>query len=126
MDPDLSKNTCCVICLEDLYCTTEDTVTTLPCKHAFHSPCLFPYVQHGLNQRRTVTCPICRGIILHMPVPMETEENSESLRILVNQNHNEQETQYYVRHRNSMCLILSMFAGFLYVYWALTECKAHG
>lgn len=47
------QNTQCSICMEDY--VTDDTLTTLHCKHVFHKSC----IQNWLCKER-VTCPVCR------------------------------------------------------------------
>ena len=51
------ENNCCSICLEDF--EAGETLKLLPCKHAFHSPCVKPW----LTQQQ-VSCPLCKNDVL--------------------------------------------------------------
>jgi len=43
----------CPICLKKF--EREETFSSLPCKHSFHSECLLPWLQ------KTSSCPLCRA-----------------------------------------------------------------
>ncbi|KAL1555800.1 RING-type E3 ubiquitin transferase [Salvia divinorum] len=52
-DTDQHKEEVCCICLEDLY---RGSVTTLDCRHEFHSDCIRRWLVHGQN-----FCPLCKA-----------------------------------------------------------------
>lgn len=66
--PDINEpfhDVTCTICLED-YIEGEQLVV-LPCKHAFHSDCIVPWLTE-----RSPTCPLCKAL-------MEVEREGDEL-----------------------------------------------
>lgn len=63
------NNTCCV-CLEEY--VEGDKLIVLPCKHAFHSDCIIPWLTE-----RQGTCPLCKAFVRESLPNSEEEETIE-------------------------------------------------
>ena len=68
------ENNCCSVCLEDY--SPGETLTLLPCKHAFHGDCVLPWLttQHA-------SCPLCKADVLS-EAAKEGKREAASRRIL--------------------------------------------
>jgi len=64
------ENVSCCVCLEE-YMDGEKLII-LPCKHAFHSHCIIPWLTE-----RQATCPLCKSFVTD-GLPQEQEPNQEN------------------------------------------------
>lgn len=69
----------CVICIEKLD-KDEDFISTLPCGHSFHSPCIIEY----FYIHKKPECPLCRNMVFN--IPTLNKENADNVVIHVPQN----------------------------------------
>jgi len=49
---------CCVICMETLL--DEGNVQLGECGHTFHKKCFNQYVEHKIEDKTDIICPLCR------------------------------------------------------------------
>ncbi|KIY73589.1 hypothetical protein CYLTODRAFT_416962 [Cylindrobasidium torrendii FP15055 ss-10] len=72
----------CAVCKDQFSLTTEDPdeqiIVTLPCHHAFHQPCILPWLE------TSGTCPVCRHQLIpqpeehHGPAPADRMPNERA------------------------------------------------
>jgi len=61
----------CSICLDEL----EKDTLHLPCGHCFHVKCILTYASSCVKDKKEVTCPLCRHVI----VPIHETEESQPI-----------------------------------------------
>jgi hypothetical protein len=54
----------CVICLDQIDSENDKTVTLDGCAHIVHSSCFFTYINKHLESYNSVSCPICRHVLI--------------------------------------------------------------
>ena len=75
----------CVFCLDDMN-DESSTVMLDGCNHVVHTSCFLEYVKYNINKHRKIMCPICRHVVVDIPlvaVPQEVPEEPESTTIYV-------------------------------------------
>ncbi|TVU50698.1 hypothetical protein EJB05_02078, partial [Eragrostis curvula] len=61
--------TACAVCLGDFDADDDKLISAMPCAHAFHEQCIFPWL------RSNAVCPLCRRPLL--PPPPTTQEEDQ-------------------------------------------------
>ena len=57
----------CVFCLDDM---NDERLTIMlnGCKHRMHTSCFMDYVKYNINKQDNIVCPICRHVVINMPI----------------------------------------------------------
>lgn len=54
----------CAICLDSF---TDEVVVLPSCLHKFHTNCFMTYIEANIESKVSVTCPICRNVVINIP-----------------------------------------------------------
>jgi hypothetical protein len=57
----------CVLCLDDMI-DESLTIALDGCNHVMHTSCFLDYVKYNINKQRKIACPICRHIVVDIPM----------------------------------------------------------
>jgi len=69
----------CVFCLDDMN-DENSTIVLDGCNHVVHTSCFLDYVKYNINKQHKIMCPICRHIVVDIPmvsVPQEIPEEPQ-------------------------------------------------
>lgn len=112
----------CSICIERI--STTEHITSLPeCHHKFHSKCFLEYIRYNiLHPQDTITCPICRRIVIDNRKPASSSSNVATLEMIYIRDEPPIVPDHHIfslTHRRQMSIyhgLMVLACGSLFVY----------
>jgi hypothetical protein len=70
----------CVFCLDDM---NDESLTIMldGCNHVVHTSCFLDYVKYNINKQHKIMCPICRHVVVDIPIVAVPQEVPEELEL---------------------------------------------